>query len=152
MNVLSARLNVASALHLGGQFGEADVAFEAALGGVGKAFADSFPTIQSLRFGAARNRLDLGSIRGVAGLLRDLDPVALKIAAQEPDWEARLALQRGRLALMSGNRAQAIELLSSARALEAQRQDAADEIKEIDRWLAKAGATPPPAAAASGRS
>ena len=152
MSVLSARTNVASALHLGGQLAEADVAFDAALGGVGKAFSDTFPAIQLLRFGAARNRLDLGSTRGVAGLLRDLDPAALKIAAQEPDWPARLSLQRGRLALMSGDRAQAIELLNTARSLEAQRKDAADEIKEIDRWLAKAGAAPPPAAAASGQS
>ncbi|WP_176256901.1 protein kinase domain-containing protein [Derxia lacustris] len=149
---INAIANQAAALRNAGQLTAADVVFGAGLKLGADALGQDHPTMQALKFGAARTRLDMGRTAGVAVLLQGLDADALNESEQAPDWPARLALQRGRLALLSGDRARAAELLGTARALEAGRNDAADAIREIDDWLVKAGAAPRLAAAVGTRS
>jgi non-specific serine/threonine protein kinase len=73
------------------------------------------PRIQALQYNLAYCELDLRrDAAGIASLLQDLDPVVLGAAQQAPDWEGRLAYQRGRLALMQGHYDMARTLLGKA--------------------------------------
>ena len=77
--------------------------------------------MQQIRYALADCLLDLRRPSEVFSLLDGLDPEALNAAQQEPDWDAQLAYQRGRLARQLGDPVQARALLDQAQRLLASR-------------------------------
>lgn len=137
LDMLDAMDTHAVALHKLGKLQQAADKLTEALALAHGALAADHPMVLLIRFHSAGVRLDQGQTQGVAELLVGLDPAVLNQAEPEPDWEARLAFQRGRLAVLRGDRAQAGTLLGQARSLQAKRTGTEEELADIDRWLAK---------------
>lgn len=74
----------------------------------------SAPLRQSLRYDLADCLLDLGQDAEVPALLDGLSAETLNAAQPQNDWPGRLAYQRGRLALRTGDRWTAIQQLTTA--------------------------------------
>lgn len=95
---VSVQTNLARALHLGGDPGRAEPLLREALAHLRRFATDDSPQGQQIRYALADCLLGLRLLGEVPELLAGLDPVVLNTAQQEPDWEARLQSQRGRLA------------------------------------------------------
>jgi eukaryotic-like serine/threonine-protein kinase len=95
---LSVTTHRARALHAAGQAQAAEALLAAALQSA-LAFQDaSTPQAQQIRCALAACKLDLGRAAEAAPLLAGLDAAALSLAQPEPDWPARLAALRKRVA------------------------------------------------------
>jgi tetratricopeptide (TPR) repeat protein len=116
LRALSDRQTAAAARQLAGHAAAAEQLFEKALADARKTMAESDPLVQTLRFHLADCRLDLRHGAGVPALLDGLSVTALNESEIETDWAARIAFERGRLALLQGDGAAARELLAKAQA------------------------------------
>jgi len=99
-----AEINRGQALYLGGQLVPAERVFVRLLAERPAAQPTDAPTYQRLRYLIARCRLDQGRADGVAPLLDDLDPEAIKKVELEYDWPQRLDKERQRLGALTRKR------------------------------------------------
>ncbi len=99
---LTVETNLGTALHLAGQSPEAEKTLRGALDRARRFAANDTPQVQQIRYQLARCLLDQRKRAGVAELLSGLEPAALNLAQQEPDWPARLGLLREQLRKVGG--------------------------------------------------
>jgi serine/threonine protein kinase len=111
---IGARSSAALAYVGMGRYGEAEQLFIDTLRDVRVDNAEDSATVQWNRYQLAHCRLQQRRTDGVAALLQGLQPDTLGHAQVLLDWDGRLAYQRGRLALYTGQRAQALALLETA--------------------------------------
>ncbi|PKB23476.1 protein kinase domain-containing protein [Janthinobacterium sp. 64] len=97
-----------------GRYGEAEQLFIDTLRDVRAGNAEDSAAVQWNRYQLANCRLQQRRTDGVAALLQGLQEDTLGHAQVLLDWDGRLAYQRGRLALYTGQRAQALALLETA--------------------------------------
>ena len=114
LRAINARLNAAMARQYAGDAGRAEHELAPVLETARTAFAEQAPLVQNLRYHLADCRLDQHRTDGVATLLEGLSSQTLSQAQVAPDWEGRLAYQRGRLALELGDRTRAVPYLETA--------------------------------------
>ena len=118
---ITVQTNLGLARHHGGRAADAEPILRRALAQVRAIGPDAGPQVQQIRYALADCLLDLRRPSEVFSLLDGLDPEALNAAQQEPDWDAQLAYQRGRLARQLGDPVQARALLDQAQRLLASR-------------------------------
>jgi non-specific serine/threonine protein kinase len=111
---INQRTNAAVARQYAGHFGEAEKELATTLETARAALGWTHPTVQELRYHLADCRLDQHRANSVGELIDALSPEALNEAEIEPDWDGRLAYEKGRLALFSGDAGSAIPLLETA--------------------------------------
>jgi tetratricopeptide (TPR) repeat protein len=111
------RSNIARCKARIGDFPAAEAMLRVALDAARKAYPDANPIVQGVRFNLADVLLAQRRTGEVDELLDGLDPAALGKAAIANDWDARLQLAHGRLALLRGDFARAREDLSRAQRL-----------------------------------
>jgi hypothetical protein len=109
--IVATRVNIANAQQYSGHPELAEKLLAQTLESVEAIRSQTDGAVQNLRYKLADVRLDQHSTRGVRDLLQGLDPEALNDVQIEPDWDGRLAYQRGRLALETGDAAGAIKSL-----------------------------------------
>jgi non-specific serine/threonine protein kinase len=108
-------LNQATSLQLAGHAKEALPILRTQLSIAREFLPETSPRLEGLRYHLADCELDLRqSTAEVESLLRGLSPEILNAGQQEPDWEGRIAYQKGRLALLEGRRRDAREFLERA--------------------------------------
>jgi non-specific serine/threonine protein kinase len=112
--ILTIRINIARCQSHLGDFAAAEGTLRPALVSARKAYRDDDPIVQGLRFGLLDALLDQRKTEGVAALLQGLDAKALATQMIANDWDARLRLQQGRLLLLQGDFARALEALQEA--------------------------------------
>jgi eukaryotic-like serine/threonine-protein kinase len=103
--------------HHGGHPADAEPILRSALAHVRSIVEAASPQSQQVRYALADCLLDLRKPAEVPALLGGLEPDALTAAEQSSDWDGRLAYQRGRLALLTGDPAKARALLEQAAGL-----------------------------------
>jgi non-specific serine/threonine protein kinase len=118
---INVRMNAAVARQYAGRADVADGELTAILDTARASLGWTHPTVQSVRYHLADCRLDQKRTDGVGPLLEGLSTEALNEAQIEPDWEGRLAYERGRLALYSGETRGAILLLEKAATITAEK-------------------------------
>ena len=111
---IGARSSAALAYVGMGRYGEAEQLFIDTLRDVRVDNAEDSASVQWNRYQLAHCRLQQRRTDGVAALLQGLQADTLGHAQVLLDWDGRLAYQRGRLALYSGQRVQALALLETA--------------------------------------
>jgi non-specific serine/threonine protein kinase len=114
LRALNLDMNLALARQYSGDIATAESLFAATLGAARVNLKETHPLVQTLRYHLADCRLDLHRTDEVANLLAGLSADALARNQMNPDWDARLAYQEGRLALQLGDRARAVPLLEGA--------------------------------------
>jgi non-specific serine/threonine protein kinase len=114
LRTLTARLNTAMARQYAGHPADAEREIVGTLEQARSARPETDPLVQNLRYHLADCRLDQHHTEQVAALLTDLSAQALNASQIAADWDGRLAYQRGRLALESGDAARAVPLLETA--------------------------------------
>lgn len=111
---ITVQTNLGIARHHGGQPAAAEPVLRDALTRVRAIVKDDAPQAQQVRYALADCLLDERKPAEVAALLAGLQSDALNTAEQAPDWDARLAYQRGRLALQTGDKDAARAALAEA--------------------------------------
>lgn len=111
---INARISAARAYMFIGAYAPAEALFLDALRDARIGNNEDSALVQSARYQLANCRLEQRRTDGVAVLLQNLQADALARAQVAPDWDGRLAYQRGRLALYTGQRAYALALLETA--------------------------------------
>lgn len=111
---IGARSSAALAYVGMGSYGTAEQLFIDTLRDVRVGNAEDSAAVQWARYQLASCRLQQRRTDGVAALLQGLQAETLSHSQVLPDWEGRLAYQRGRLALYTGQRVQALALLETA--------------------------------------
>lgn len=114
LRTISARENAAVSRQYAGQSVQAERSLAQTLSVARTALGWTHPTTEDLRYHLADCRLDRQSTGGVERLMDGLSARVLNEGEIESDWTARLAYERGRLALYTGNVKQAILLLRAA--------------------------------------
>jgi eukaryotic-like serine/threonine-protein kinase len=119
---ITVQTNLGVARHHAGQPADAEPVLRDALARVRAIVKNDAPQAQQIRYALADCLLDERKPAEVAALLAGLQPEVLNSAEQAPDWEARIAYQRGRLALLTGDKDSArIELEAAQRLFELHR-------------------------------
>lgn len=114
LDTISSRSNLARNYALARKPELAKPIFLEALADARRAFSETHPIVQSIRFQLSDCLLELKDTQGVAELLANLDIKQLNSINPSPSWSARLRYEQGKLALLNGDKQHAAQLLESA--------------------------------------
>lgn len=125
---LITRINLGSVLTLSGRVDEAIVQLRQAVDGLAKMMGDDSPFTEVARYNLADALLEAGQVEGGAAIFKDVPIEALHALEPAARWPVRFQWQRGRIAILRGDRAAAEKDLREAIA----QLDPADA---VDRWM-----------------
>jgi non-specific serine/threonine protein kinase len=153
LRYLTAKLNAGESWHYAGDLPHAENALRLLTHAAEQSLGSDHPIVSTIRYHLVDCQLDRAGaldprqLAMVADDLARLDPAVLNRSELEPDWDGRLAFQRGRLALRLGRTAEGLRELEQARVvIEARHPDgrinAARIRAEVARWTSSARTDP----------